>query len=98
MVLNNENFGDDPSSKGSEKFRMLRQLFQENTKIADIIGEKVELRQAGSHLVGCCPFHEEKTPSFTVYEDTNSYFCFGCRERGTIARRRHIESTLSLCF
>jgi len=84
MAPKNDDFDDDPSLKGSEKFRKLRNIFQENTRIADVIGEKVELRQAGAHLVGCCPFHEEKTPSFTVYEETNSYFCFGCRERGDI--------------
>ena len=44
----------------------------------------VTLKRAGSRLVGLCPFHSEKTPSFTVFTDTNSYHCFGCGAGGDV--------------
>lgn len=50
--------------------------------ITEIIGESVRLRRAGAHLVGLCPFHSEKTPSFHVRETEGRYHCFGCGESG----------------
>lgn len=44
----------------------------------------VPLRRSGARLVGCCPFHEERTPSFTVYPDQASYHCYGCGAHGDI--------------
>jgi len=41
-----------------------------------------QLRNCGSRAVALCPFHEEKTPSFTIYKETNSFFCFGCQQGG----------------
>lgn len=52
--------------------------------ISDIIGERVKLRPSSRGFMGLCPFHEEKTPSFHVYTDTQSYYCFGCHEAGNI--------------
>lgn len=52
------------------------------TSLPDLIGRFVSLRRAGSNLVGCCPFHSEKTPSFTVFSATNSFYCFGCGAGG----------------
>jgi len=40
------------------------------------------LRDSGSRLVGLCPFHEEKTPSFYIFTDSNTYHCFGCSAHG----------------
>lgn len=40
------------------------------------------MRKSGNKLVGVCPFHEEKHPSFYIYPDTNSYYCFGCNQGG----------------
>ena len=46
--------------------------------IEDVISPYVPLKRAGSNTVkGLCPFHSEKTPSFVVYKDTQSYYCFG---------------------
>lgn len=42
------------------------------------------LRQMGSRFVGICPFHEEKTGSFTIFEETNSFYCFGCNISGDV--------------
>lgn len=52
--------------------------------IEDIIGQYVKLRRRGRTCSGLCPFHNEKTPSFTVYPDTQSYYCFGCGAGGDV--------------
>ena len=52
--------------------------------ISDIIGERVRLKRSGRGFVGLCPFHEEDTPSFHVFTDTQSYYCFGCQAAGDI--------------
>lgn len=50
--------------------------------LSDIIGRKVRLVRAGREFKGCCPFHQEKTPSFTVSDDKHFYHCFGCGAHG----------------
>ena len=52
------------------------------TDIETLIGGYVSLKRAGSNLKGLCPFHSEKTPSFTVYPKDNSFYCFGCGAGG----------------
>jgi DNA primase len=52
--------------------------------IADLISGYVDLKRAGNSLVGLCPFHSEKTPSFHVSPDKQSYHCFGCGKGGDI--------------
>lgn len=52
------------------------------TDIEDVISTYVSLRKRGSTSLGLCPFHNEKTPSFTVYNDTQSFYCFGCGAGG----------------
>ena len=52
--------------------------------IASLIAETVKLKPASQGYVGLCPFHHEDTPSFHVYTDTNSYYCFGCHKGGNI--------------
>lgn len=52
------------------------------TSLPDLISRFVQLKRAGSNLVGRCPFHNEKTPSFTVFPATESYYCFGCGAGG----------------
>ena len=60
------------------------------TDIVQLISGYVTLRRAGSNMVGLCPFHSERTPSFTVFPGSNSFFCFGCSAGGdaiTFVRR-----------
>ncbi len=52
--------------------------------IADVVGEYVTLRPQGARLVGLCPFHNEKTPSFSVTPDKGLFYCFGCHKGGNI--------------
>jgi len=51
--------------------------------IIDVIGKRVALKKAGREFKACCPFHEEKTPSFTVSPGKGFYHCFGCGAHGT---------------
>ena len=60
--------------------------------ISSLIGSYVQLRRAGTNMKGLCPFHNEKTPSFTVYPQDNSFYCFGCGVGGNaITFVRQIE-------
>jgi DNA primase len=52
--------------------------------IVDVISEYVQLRKRGKNYTGLCPFHNEKTPSFTVSEDKQIYHCFGCHSGGNV--------------
>ncbi|MGD9841334.1 MAG: DNA primase [Steroidobacteraceae bacterium] len=51
--------------------------------IVEVIGTRVPLRKAGKEFKACCPFHDEKTPSFNVVPDKQFYHCFGCGAHGT---------------
>ena len=61
----------------------LRTLRDRN-EISEVISSYVNLRRHGSTMKGLCPFHNEKTPSFTVYLDTQSFYCFGCGAGGDV--------------
>lgn len=69
------------------------QDLQERADIEQVISSHVNLKRRGKTLVGLCPFHNEKTPSFTVYPDTRSFYCFGCGAGGdVISFVRRIEN------
>ncbi|MBP5194800.1 MAG: DNA primase [Lachnospiraceae bacterium] len=52
--------------------------------IVEVIGENVTLKKAGRRYTGLCPFHSEKSPSFSVDADKQLYYCFGCHEAGNV--------------
>ena len=52
--------------------------------IVDLISEYVTLKKGGKNFLGLCPFHKEKTPSFTVNRDKQIFYCFGCGEGGNV--------------
>src|SRR3984885_5041851 len=54
--------------------------------LSDIIGKRMKLTRAGREFKGCCPFHNEKTPSFTVNDEKGFYHCFGCGAHGDAIR------------
>lgn len=70
----------------------LAQLIPENviesvrnqTNIVDVIGQYVQLKKSGKNYLGLCPFHDEKTPSFSVAEDKQIFHCFGCGKGGNV--------------
>ena len=65
----------------SEEF--LSQL-RDRTDIEDLLSSYMSLKRRGKNLVGLCPFHSEKTPSFTVYPENGSFYCFGCGAGGDV--------------
>src|ERR1700677_1357662 len=66
------------------------------TNLIDVISQHVELKRSGSGFVGLCPFHGEKSPSFSVSEDKQVYHCFGCNASGDVFN--FIEQKQGLTF
>ena len=56
----------------------------DRTDIEELVGRYVELKRSGSNLMGRCPFHSEKTPSFSVSATKKMFFCFGCHAGGSV--------------
>ena len=52
------------------------------TDIVEVVGSRIQLKKTGKNYSACCPFHQEKTPSFTVSPDKQFYYCFGCGAGG----------------
>jgi DNA primase len=52
------------------------------TDIVDVVSSRIQLKKAGKNYTACCPFHKEKTPSFSVSPDKQFYYCFGCGAGG----------------
>src|SRR5829696_2626349 len=63
--------------------------------IVELIGQTVALKRAGRDFKGLCPFHQEKTPSFTVSPSKRYFYCYGCKEGGNaidfVMKRDRIE-------
>lgn len=57
---------------------------RESNDIVDIISQHIALKRTGSNFVGLCPFHNEKTPSFSVSPSKQMYHCFGCGAGGDV--------------
>ena len=54
------------------------------TDIVEVVDNRVKLKKAGRNYQACCPFHNEKSPSFTVSQDKQFYHCFGCGAHGNV--------------
>ncbi len=74
---------------------LIQQIKEEND-IVDVISENVRLKRAGRNYSGLCPFHNEKSPSFSVSPDKQIYKCFGCGEAGNVIT--YVMKTKSLNF
>ena len=61
----------------------LYELKQKND-IVSVISRYIRLDKKGRKFWGCCPFHNEKTPSFSVSEEEGLFYCFGCKESGDV--------------
>ena len=60
--------------------------------IEDVVGQYVTLKRSGSNLFGLCPFHGEKTASFSVAPDKGMFYCFGCHKGGGVISGRGWKS------
>lgn len=54
------------------------------TNILDVVGKRVKMKKKGNNYFGCCPFHNEKTASFSISESKQIYYCFGCGASGSV--------------
>ena len=57
---------------------------RDRVEIVAIVSETVKLTRKGRSYLGLCPFHKEKTPSFNVSAERGFFYCFGCKEKGTV--------------
>ena len=57
---------------------------RDSVDIVDVIGQYVSLEKRGKDYVGLCPFHQEKTPSFSVNQQKQFFYCFGCHRGGNV--------------
>src|SRR6476660_2945299 len=57
---------------------------QQKPSITEVVGQRVHLRKTGREYTGRCPFHADKTPSFSVSEEKGLFYCFGCGESGDV--------------
>ena len=57
---------------------------RDRTDIVEVISQSVSLKKVGKNFKGLCPFHSEKTPSFTVSSEKRIYHCFGCGAGGNV--------------
>ncbi|HUU44343.1 MAG TPA: DNA primase, partial [Acidobacteriota bacterium] len=62
----------------------VKEQVREATDIVAVVGQYVTLKRRGANLLGLCPFHTEKTPSFSVHPDRQFYHCFGCGKGGDV--------------
>lgn len=72
------------------------EAIRERVSVVDIVGQDVTLKRKGGSLMGLCPFHQEKTPSFSVVPAKGIYHCFGCGEGGDIFA--FVQKTRGLSF
>ena len=68
----------------AEAFSEWLEKLKSKTDIAEVISSYVHLEEKGSRKWACCPFHHEKTPSFCVHSQTQTYYCFGCHVGGDV--------------
>ena len=71
-------------SKMAKVSRELIDQVRNSVNIVDVIGQYVQLRPAGKSLMGLCPFHDERTPSFSVDEKKQLFYCFSCHRGGNV--------------
>src|SRR3954447_26779993 len=69
---------------------------KEAVDIVQLVSGRTQLRRSGARFVGRCPFHEERTPSFSVTPDRGFYHCFGCGKGGDAIR--FVQETENLDF
>src|SRR5687768_4131937 len=73
----------------------IRAQVLQSTDLVELISQTVALKRRGKNFVGLCPFHSEKTPSFTVTPTRQAFYCFGCKASGTafdfVMKRDRVE-------
>lgn len=75
------NPSEERLARWQEKLEKARQH-----SITELAGNKLDFRPAGKNFIALCPFHNEKSPSFYIYPETNTFHCFGCQENGDVIK------------
>ena len=70
--------------RSNDRWEEAKNLVKERADLVEIVREHVDLKRSGFRYLGSCPFHQEKTPSFTVHPDQQFYHCFGCKASGDV--------------
>ena len=60
------------------------EIVKDRVKLTDLVDQDLNLKRSGKVLKANCPFHDDRTPSFTVYPNTQTFHCFGCGKGGTV--------------
>lgn len=81
MIISHQIKTQVPVTESREE---ITSYIKERADIVEIIGEHVNLRRSGVRYLGLCPFHHEKTPSFSVHAGQQFFYCFGCGESGDV--------------
>jgi DNA primase len=75
------------ATDGALHRRLSKERVRDAVDMVDLVGTRTELRRAGADSYsGLCPFHDERTPSFSVKPSEKVYYCFGCQARATRSR------------
>ncbi|PYV26875.1 MAG: hypothetical protein DMG97_09875 [Acidobacteria bacterium] len=72
------------ATAGTQLWPLQVDRLKRSTAIEDLVARYVELYTSGQNYRARCPFHEDRNPSFVVYPQTQSFYCFGCREHGDV--------------
>ena len=81
---------------GQKNYMKAVEDIKSTVNIVDVIGSCITLKRSGSGYMACCPFHKEKTPSFSVSQSKGFYHCFGCGEHGDVIK--FVEKYYNLDF
>ena len=73
-------------SKDTHSSQQIVRQVKDAVNIVEVISEHVVLKKSGSQLMGLCPFHGERTPSFSVSDSKQLYYCYGCQAGGDVIR------------
>lgn len=78
----NENRDASPSSRRSADHEV--EQLKRSVRLEDVVQDYLPLKKQGRNWVGRCPFHDDRDPSFTVFPNTQTFYCFGCLESGDV--------------
>lgn len=75
-----------PTDRSTHRWQNMQELIAiaKTRPISELARSRLELRPSGKNFVALCPFHNEKTPSCYLYTETNTFYCFGCHEKGDV--------------
>ncbi|MFA5961517.1 MAG: CHC2 zinc finger domain-containing protein [Parcubacteria group bacterium] len=79
---------EGPTKKLFTRYENFQEMIAiaKSRSVIELARDKLELKSSGKNFVALCPFHNEKTPSLYFYAETNTFYCFGCHEKGDVIK------------